>query len=68
MLGKVEQRVRQEVPEGSALAEIAFVLAKSLDDEPSASAARELRLILAQIKTEQAPDEHDPVASIRAGV
>jgi hypothetical protein len=46
-MGPIEAKVREEITEPSALAEIAFALAESLDlREGGASAAKELRALL----------------------
>ncbi len=50
-MGPIETAVRKEVPEGSALAEIAYKLAFTLDEgEGSTAMARELRAILADLR------------------
>jgi hypothetical protein len=50
-MGPIEAAVRKEVPEGSALAEIAYKLALTLDaGDGSTAMARELRAILAELR------------------
>jgi hypothetical protein len=67
-MGPIESAVRNEIDEGSALAEIAFALAFQLDNgEGGASSARELRFILSHLKTEQSRKAvaDDPVSILR---
>jgi hypothetical protein len=50
-MGPIEEAVRKEIPEGSAVSEIAYKLAFSLDEgQGSVAMARELRTILAEHK------------------
>jgi hypothetical protein len=70
-MGRIEKAVRAEIEEGSALAEIAFALARDLDlGSGSASAARELRAILHELKTEQQRKAvaDDPVSILRGRI
>jgi hypothetical protein len=53
-MGPIEAKVREEITEPSALAEIAFALAESLDLRAGgASAAKELRALLEILTTKE---------------
>jgi hypothetical protein len=70
-MGPIEAKVREEITESSALAEIAFALAEQLDmKDGGAAAARELRAILRELKTQQQRKaiEHDPVSILRGQI
>jgi hypothetical protein len=53
-MGPIETAVRKEVPEGSALAEIAYKLAFTIDEgDGSTAMVRELREILAELRQQK---------------
>jgi hypothetical protein len=53
-MGPIEEAVRKEVPEGSALAEIAYKLALTLDaGDGSTAMARELRAVLGELRQQR---------------
>jgi hypothetical protein len=56
-MGPIEQAARKEIPEGSAIAEIAYKLAFSLDEgDGSVAMAKELRSILAEERQRKPSD------------
>jgi hypothetical protein len=68
-MGPIETAVRKEVPEGSALAEIAYKLAFTLDEgDGSVAMVRELRSILDAVRERRPfPTAHVPKYEMQDG-
>jgi hypothetical protein len=61
-MGPIETAVRKEIPDSTALAEVAYTLAEALDEKSGgASAARELRALLAELR----PKRSDGIARMQ---